>query len=138
MKRQIHGLSSPLSSDIPDGVYLVRVQRAQYRWHKHKPSYELSFYILQPDALAGGAIVARLFSLPKMLWRLAWFLRDFHYNQELLERDELDTRALVGLQGVVQISHEIINGRSTVKLEAFAPATDWEHMTSLPANPEVA
>ena len=83
-------------------------------------------------------MVARILSSPKMLWRLAWFLRDFHYSQELLERDENDTRALVGLQGVVQISHEIINGRSMVKLEAFAPATDWEHMAFVPANPEVA
>jgi len=139
MKRQIHGLSgASVSSDISDGVYLVRVQRAQYRWHKQKPFYELSFYVLQPEAFVGGAITARLYCSPKLLWKFAWFLRDFRYSQELLERDEIDTRALVGLQGVVQISHEIINGRSMVKLEAFAPATDWEHMASVPANPEVA
>ena len=138
MKRQIQGLSSPLTADIPDGVYLVRVQRAQYRWHKQKPFYELSFYVLQPDALVGGAIIARLFSSPKMLWKLAWFLRDFRYNHELLERDEIDTRALIGLQGVVQISHEIVSGRSAVRLEAFAPAADWEHLAATPASPEVA
>ena len=138
MKRQIHGLSSPLTADIPAGVYLVRVQRAQYRWHRHKPSYELNFYILQPDELVGGSIVARLFSSPRTLWKLAWFLRDFRYSRELLERDEIDTRALIGLQGVVQISHEIVSGRSTVKLEAFAPAADWEHLAVAPANPEVA
>lgn len=138
MKRQIHGLSSPLIADIPDGVYLVRVQHAQYRWHRQKPSYELDFYILQPDALVGGSIVARLSSSPKTLWKLAWFLRDFRYSRELLERDEIDTRALIGLQGVVQISHEIISGRPTVKLEAFAPAADWEHLAVAPANPEVA
>jgi len=138
MRRQIHGLSSPLTADIPDGVYLVKVQRAQYRWHKQKPFYELSFYILQPDAFVGGAIVARVFSSPKTLWKLAWFLRDFRYNHELLERDEIDTRALIGLQGVVQISHEIVSGRSNVRLEAFAPAADWEHLATIPENPEVA
>ena len=138
MKRQIQGLSSQLTADIPDGVYLVRIQRAQYRWHRQKPSYELSFYILQPDALTGGAIIARLFSSSKVLWKLAWFLRDFRYSRELLERDEIDTRALIGLQGVVQISHEIVSGRSTVQLEAFAPAADWEHLAVAPANPEVA
>jgi len=138
MKRQIHGLSSPLTADIPDGVYLVRVQSAQYRWHKQKPSYELSFYILQPEATVGGAIIARVLSHPKTLWKLAWFLRDFRYSHELLERDEIDTRALIGLQGVIQISHEIVNGRSTVRLEAFAPAADWEHLAVTPASPEVA
>ena len=138
MKRQIHGLSSPLTPDTPEGVYLVRVQRAKYRWHRQKPFYELSFYILEPKAFVGGAIVARMFSSPKMLWKLAWFLRDFRYSHELLERDEIDTRALIGLQGVVQISHEIVSGRSTVRLEAFAPAADWEHLAATPASPEVA
>ena len=56
---------------------------------------------------------------------LAWFLRDFRYSRELLDRDEIDTRALIGLEGVVHISHEIARGRSATKLEAFAPAADW-------------
>ena len=138
MKRQIHGLSSPLTADIPDGVYLVKVQRAQYRWHKQKPFYELSFHVLQPEQFVGGAIVARLSSAPKTLWKLAWFLRDFRYSDELLERDEIDTRALIGLQGVIQISHEIISGHSAVKLDAFAPAADWEHLAVTHRSPEVA
>ena len=139
MKRQIRGLSaSTPANDISEGLYLVRVQRVRYRWHKLKPFYELSFYVLQPEALAGGAITARLYCSPKALWKLAWFLRDFSYSQELLEQDEIDVHALVGLQGVVQISFEIINGCSTVKLNAFAPATDWEHLIMSPASPEVA
>jgi hypothetical protein len=139
MKRQIHGLSgSSLRSDISDGVYLVRVQRAHYRWHKLKPFYELSFYVLQPETFVGGAITARLYCSPKLLWKFAWFLRDFRYSQELLERDEIDARALIGLLGVLQISHEIVSGRSMVKLEAFAPAADWEHLAANPASPEVA
>src|SRR5438045_8804920 len=109
MKRQIQGLSdSSLSSELSDGVYLVRVRRAQYHWHKQKPFYELSFYVLQPEAFVGGAITARLYCSPKLLWKFAWFLRDFRYSQELLERDEIDARALLGLNGVLQISHEIV------------------------------
>jgi hypothetical protein len=139
MKRQLQGLSrSAAASDIADGVYLVRVQRAQYRWHKHKPFYELSFYVLQPDELVGGAVTARLYCSAKALWKFAWFLRDFRYSQELLERDEIDAHALIGLVGVIQVSHEIVSGRSEVSLKAFAPAADWEHLALAPASPEVA
>jgi hypothetical protein len=140
MRRQLPGLSrSVAKSEIADGLYLVRVQRANYRWHRHKPFYELSFYVLQPEALVGGAITARLYCSPKTLWKLAWFLRDFRYSQELLEQDEIDPLALIGLQGVIQVAHEIISGRTEVILKVFAPAADWEHLVIVPAaNPEVA
>jgi hypothetical protein len=139
MKRQILGLSSSSSvGEIADGVYLVKVQRAHYRWHKHTPFYELGFCILEPKAFVGGAIIARLQCSPKALWKLAWFLRDFRYSQELLERDEVDPRVVVGLQGVVQFSREIVSGRSTVNLESFAPAADWEHLAPPSAGPEAA
>jgi len=139
MRRQLQGLSrSGTRSDIADGVYLVRVQRAQYRWHKHKPFYELSFYVLQPEDVIGGSVTARLYCSPRTLWKFAWFLRDFRYNQELLERDEIDARALIGLMGVIQVSHEIVSGRSEVSLKAFAPAADWEHLAVTSATPEVA
>jgi hypothetical protein len=139
MRRQLQGLSrSAAAPDIADGVYLVRVERAQYRWQKHKPFYELSFYVLQPDDVVGGSVTARLYCSPKALWKFAWFLRDFRYSQELLERDEIDARALIGLMGVVQVSHEIVSGRSEVSLKAFAPAADWEHLAVTSATPEVA
>jgi hypothetical protein len=139
MRRQLQGLSrSATASDIADGVYLVRVQRAQYRWHRHKPFYELTFYVLQPEDLVGGTVTARLYCSPKALWKFAWFLRDFRYSQELLERDEIEARALIGLTGVIQVSHEIVSGRSEVSLKAFAPAADWEHLALPAASPEVA
>jgi len=139
MRRQIQGLSSSSTvSDISDGVYLVRVQKAQYRWHKIKPFYDLHFFVLQPESFVGASIVARLFCSPKALWKFAWFLRDFRYSQELLDRDEIDARALIGLQGVLQISNEIVNGRAIVNLKAFAPAADWEHLAIHSRNPEVA
>jgi len=34
---------------VPDGIFLVRVDRAQYRWHKQKPYYEIRFAVLKPD-----------------------------------------------------------------------------------------
>jgi hypothetical protein len=40
MKRRIQGLSEttqPTSDAVPDGIFLVRVDRAQYRWHRAKP-----------------------------------------------------------------------------------------------------
>ena len=140
MRRQLQGLSrSTTTGDIPDGLYLVRVQKGSYRWHKHKPFYELSFYVLRPERLAGAAITARLYCSPKTLWKFAWFLRDFRYNQELLEKDEIDTKAIVGLEGIVQIANEIASGRTEVCLQGFAPATDWEYLAGgMVPCPEVA
>ena len=139
MRRQLQGLSQSTTTDIPDGLYLVRVQLAQYRWHRHKPFYELGFYVLEPKALVAAAIAARLYCFPKTLWKFAWFLRDFRYSQELLERDEIDAKAIAGLEGIIQVGHEVANGRSEVRLEAFAPAADWEHLGSgVIPRPEVA
>jgi len=139
MKRQVQGLSrSAIHSEIADGVYLVRVQRASHHWHKQKPFYELSFYVLEPAALTGAAIAARLYCSPKMLWRFAWFLRDFRYNQELLDRDEIDTRELIGLQGVIQVTNTTVQGRPEVHLKSFAPAADWEHLQLTSRSSEVA
>jgi hypothetical protein len=63
---------------------------------------------------------------PKALWRLSWFLRDFGYNADLLGRDELDEKALLGLQGIVRVSHTVLNGHSFLNFDGFAPAVDWE------------
>jgi hypothetical protein len=141
MKRQIQGLGRTAISDVdtPDGIYLVRTQRAHYRWHKHKPFYSLHFYVLRPSAFVAGSISARLYCGPKGLWKLGWFLRDFGYNQDLLDRDEIDDQALIGLQGIIRISHRILSGRSVLNLDAFAPAADWDHLTSAEErSPEVA
>ena len=35
------------------------------------------------------------------MWKLSWFLHDFPYDTELLNKDEIDDQALVGLQGIV-------------------------------------
>ncbi len=128
MKRRFPGLSQsalPIN-EVPDGVYLVRVEKFAYRWDKQKPHYAIRFAILEPGSRAGANISARLYSTAKALWKLAWFLRDFGYDLELLGRDELDEKAAVGLNGVVKISHTTVNGRTYLNLDAFAPAGEWD------------
>lgn len=42
MKRIIAGLhqaSTSTADNIQDGIFLVRIVRADYRWHKQKPYY---------------------------------------------------------------------------------------------------
>jgi hypothetical protein len=123
---------------------LVRVERVQYRWHKQKPYYAVRFLVLAPKHLAGMAVASRLYLTAKALWKLAWFLRDFGYDTELLGRDEIDEKRLTGLIGVIKVLHTTINGRSYLNLEAFATSSEWDAI-SLPSpsdarssEPEVA
>jgi hypothetical protein len=37
---------------------------------------------------------SRLYCTPKALWKLNWFLRDFGYDNELLDRTEVDDKLL--------------------------------------------
>jgi hypothetical protein len=69
---------------------------------------------------------------PKALWKFNWFLNDFGYDVELLGRDEVDETQLIGLTGVVKISHVVLNGTSLLRLDGFAPASRWEERS--PAN----
>jgi len=142
MKRQITGLhAADLSAadHIPDGIFLVQVQRAKFQRQAPKPYYTLTLAILEPSRLAGHVLSSRPYCSPKALWQLNWFLRDFGYDAELLGRDEVDERQLVGLKGVVKISHIVLNGTSLIRLDGFAPAGRWEELS--PANldsPQVA
>jgi hypothetical protein len=142
MKRQINGLHASdrcAADQIPDGVFLVRVQRVQFRRHAQKPYYTLTLAILEPSRFSGHALSGRIYCNPKVLWKLNWFLRDFGYDTELLGRDEVDEAQLVGLKGVVKISHIVFNGTSLLRLDGFAPPDRWEELS--PANldsPQVA
>ena len=136
MKRHIAGLNQAdrsAADEVPDGLFLVRVERAQYRWHAQKPYYLLRFVVLEPKHLAERFITGRVYYTPKALWKLSWFLRDFGYDTELLGREEVDEKALVGLRGVVKVSHTVMNGTSVLNLEGFAPASQWEELS--PASP---
>ncbi|MFZ0561040.1 MAG: hypothetical protein WAM43_05485, partial [Terriglobales bacterium] len=64
MKRQVPGLAETARDsrpEIPDGVYLVRVNGAQFRWHATKPFYVLRLAVVEPYSLAGHSIVGRLY-----------------------------------------------------------------------------
>ncbi len=133
MKRRFQGLSDtsrPASDEVPDGIFLVRVECAQYRWHARKPYYLLRFSILQPKQLTSQSITGRVYCTPKALWKLSWFLRDFGYDTELLGHDEIEDKRLIGLTGVVKISHIVRNGTSLLNLDAFAPADQWDELSS--------
>ena len=145
MRRRIQGLheaDSSAASQVRDGLFLVRVERAHHRWDAEKPFYLLRFSILEPKELSGHSVSGRLYCTPRALWKLNWFLRDFGYDTELLGRDEIDDKSLVGLRGVVKISHVVLNGTSLLNLDGFAPASQWEELSSASpastASPEVA
>jgi len=131
MKRHFPGLHSEPTNvgDSPEGVFLVRVDRAYYRWHPQKPFFVLCFAVLEPKDLASQKISGRLYCTQKSLWKLNWFLRDFGYDSDLLNQDQIDEKALLKLRGVVRTSYVTLNGRSFQNLEAFAPATEWEDLS---------
>src|ERR1700737_4431762 len=128
MKRHIPGLHRERqnSEDILEGVFLVRVDRAFYRWHPQRPFYVLRFAVLEPREHQDRSLTGRLYCPPKALWNLRWFLRDFGYDPDLMGRDEVDEKALLGLRGIVRISHTPQNARCFLNLGGFAPAADWE------------
>ncbi len=87
MKRQIAGLRA--ASDavrVPEGLFLVRVQHIRFQRNAPKPYYIVSLIVAQ--RFAGGEVSSRLYCSPKALWKLNWFLRDFGYEMESMERDE--------------------------------------------------
>ena len=135
MKRQITGLHTAdrcAGDQIPDVVFLVEVKRVKFQRQAQKPYYTLTLAILEPSRFAGHTVSSRLYCTPKALWKLNWFLRDFGYDTELLGRDEVDETQLVGLKGMVKISHIVFNGASLIRLDGFAPAARWEELS--PAN----
>jgi hypothetical protein len=127
MKRHIPGLHCKShSSEVLEGVLLVRVDRVYYRWHPQRPFFVLRFAVLEPKEHQGHLFTGRLYCTAKALWKLNWFLRDFGYDPDLIGRDEVDEKALVGLRGIVRVSQTILNGYSFLNLSGFAPAADWE------------
>jgi hypothetical protein len=59
MKRQVPGLAETARDsrpEIPDGIYLVRVDGAQFRWHASKPFYVLRLSIVEPSSFAGSRL----------------------------------------------------------------------------------
>jgi len=135
MKRQLNGLHSAnygISGQIPDGVYLVSVRRARFCRQVRKPYYTLDVAIIEPNRFVDRAISSRIYCNPKALWKLNWFLRDFGYGAELLQRDEIDEKQLIGLRGVMKISRIVFDGTPFLRFDGFAPADRWKEL--LPSN----
>ena len=79
MKRRFLGLheaDQSVADSISDGLFLVRVDRAQYRRQGQKPYYLLRFAVIEPKPVSGRLITSRVYCTPKALWKLSWFLRD--------------------------------------------------------------
>jgi hypothetical protein len=132
MRRQITGLHSAdrcATDQIPEGIFLVQVQRVQFRRQAQKPYYTVSLVVLEPSRFAERVISSRLYCNPKALWKLNWFLRDFDYDPDLLGRDEVDETQLAGLKGVVKISYVVLNGTSLPRLDGFACAGRWNELS---------
>ena len=131
MRRRIQGLheaDQSAASQIRDGLLLVRVERANYRWDARKSFYLLRFSILEPKELTGHSITGRLYCTPRAIWKLGWFLRDFGYDAELLGKNEIDDKALIDLWGVVKVSEVTVHGMSVLNFDGFAPAARWEEL----------
>ncbi len=128
MRRQIPGLhlnQLGMESKL-EGLFLVRVDRARYRWHPQKPFVEIQFTVLEPKSFEARSFSGRLYCTERALWKLNWFLRDFGYDAQLLKDDQVDEKALSNLRGVVRTSYITLSGRAYQNLDAFAHQADWE------------
>jgi hypothetical protein len=125
MKKHIPGMKASPAYDLPQGAFLVEVERAYYS-NSAKPFLTLRFRILEPRPVAGKTFGARLYCTPRALWKLEWFLRDFGYDEELLQAEQLDDRSLMGLRGALQVSRQSYNGRTYCQIDGFASADTWE------------
>jgi hypothetical protein len=131
MKRYLPGLhsSQPANHTLLEGLFLVRIDRALFRWQAKKPFLEIRLVILEPKAQGDMGFYGRLYCTEKALWKLNWFLRDFGYDSELLCLDQIEVNALLNLQGVVRTSHSVVNGRTYQNLDAFASASEWDTLS---------
>jgi hypothetical protein len=136
MRRHIPGLHSKqenYASNL-EGRFLVRVQRASYRWHPQKPFLGLEFVILEANSCSTRSFSGRIYCTERGLCKLNWFLHDFGYDPDLLSRDQIDEKELLNLRGVVRTTVTKLNGHSYQNLDAFAPAADWEVFSDAPEN----
>ena len=134
MRRHLPGLSSQQhDANNLEGRFLVRIERASYRWHPHKPFLALQFQVLEP-AFSVRSFSGRIYCTERALWKLNWFLQDFGYDQDLLSRGQIDEKALLNLRGVVRTTFTTLNGRSYQNLDAFSPAAEWEAFPSALGN----
>ncbi len=72
MKRQIPGLhlNHRGVENKLEGLFLVRVDRARYRWHPQKPFVEIRFVVLEPKPFETRPLSGRLYCTERALWKL--------------------------------------------------------------------
>jgi hypothetical protein len=76
MRRHIPGLHQAAATqeqEIPDGFFLVRVERATYRAYKVKPFLTLIFAVEEPRQFSACRFSACIYCTPKAVWKLSWF-----------------------------------------------------------------
>jgi hypothetical protein len=112
-----------------EGLFLVRVEWASYRWHPQKAFLQLRFVVLEPASFERRPFSGRLYCSERALWRLNRFLRDFGYDMELLSQDQMDEKALINLRGVIRTTYKTLNGHTFQNLEAFATEAEWEELS---------
>jgi hypothetical protein len=105
LENPLSGTATAVTVTVADGVYLVQVQAARHQWDRVRPFYSIRFSVVAPKAWAGGLVAGRIWCTPKALWKLRWFLRDFGYDPDLIDRDEIDDKRLVELRGVLAGAH---------------------------------
>jgi hypothetical protein len=132
MTRQISGLHaiSDHSLGLPSGSYLVQIMATTVT-RSPRARLQVALRVLEPNPYAGARATVTLSCVRKHLWRVSWFLRDFGYDDELLDRDFVDPCNLKGLRGVVRISRQP-SSNGEVRLLASARADAW------PSQPAVA
>jgi hypothetical protein len=74
MRRHIPGLHSPQQTleNSLDGLFLVRVDRASYRWHAQKPFLALQFVVLEPIIFESQSFAGRLYCTKRAMKRRCW------------------------------------------------------------------
>jgi hypothetical protein len=67
MRRRIPGLREAAAQrqEIPDGFFLVRVEKAVYRAQKDKPFPTLALSVIDPRQFVGINFSSRLYCTPK-------------------------------------------------------------------------
>jgi hypothetical protein len=134
MRIRIQGLNQPVERiPLVEGVYRARVVRFEPAGHAPHPCRTATFLILEPPAYAGRHVRTRLYCHDRALWKLRWFLSDFHYDPELMVAEELDDRRVVGLEGVIRLAHWGADGRKRLDVQAFASSERWEELSGEPA-----
>ena len=88
MKRRVPGLPKRpqfAADEIPDGIFLVRVDGAQFRWHPASRSMSSDSPYSNPRTWRAAHCRPPLLHA-KAMWKLGWFLRDFLYDPEFCPR----------------------------------------------------